>query len=252
MAAFVREDLHGQVVKHLGMRVLRGEVQPGETFPREEALSDELGVSRTVVREAIKVLQAKGLVASKTKTGTQVRQPQEWNLLDAQMLEWRYEANVDERLLHDLTEVRRIIEPPAAALAAIRASPDHIQSLQRWYARMEKDLDDDEGFINADMGFHMAILAASRNSILQQLNRAINLVLRISRTVTVAVPGSSEASMPFHLAIVEAVRDGDGTAAETRMRELLEHTAHDIDLAMEGMSPQTRRHIVIPRHDSLL
>lgn len=241
MATIVREGIHGQVVRQLGMRVLRGDVRPGETFPREEALSNELGVSRTVVREAIKVLQAKGLVASKPKTGTHVRQQQEWNLLDAQVLEWRYEAKVDEHLLHDLTEVRRIIEPPAAALAAVRASPEHIESMERWFALMEKDLEDDEDFINADMGFHMAILAASRNSILQQMNRAINLVLRISRTITVAVPGSSEASMPFHWAILEAIRDRDATASQVRMEELLEHTAHDISLAMEGVSPQTGR-----------
>jgi GntR family transcriptional regulator, galactonate operon transcriptional repressor len=215
------------------MRILRGDVKPGEGFPHEEALSEQLGVSRTVVREALKVLQAKGLVASKPKIGTLVRQPRDWNLLDAQVLQWRYEANVDEQLLHDLTEVRWIIEPAAARLAAVRATPDQIDAMQHWYTQMDAHLSDDEDFINADMEFHMAILEASGNEILHQMHRTINLVLRISRKVTVGVPGSSEASMPLHLAVIEAIRSRDSDIAEAQMSKLLKRTAHDINLAAE-------------------
>jgi DNA-binding FadR family transcriptional regulator len=237
MMAVVREGLHGQIVRDLGLRVIRGEVKPGEAFPHEEALSVELGVSRTVVREAIKILQAKGLVASKPKIGTVVRQPRDWNLLDAQVLQWKYKANTDEQLLHDLTEVRRIIEPAAARLAAIRATAEQVASMQHWYTQMGTHLSEDEAFINADMEFHMAILVASGNSILPHMHRTINLVLRISRTVTVAVPGSSEASMPLHLAVVEAIRDRDPDSAETRMGNLLQRTVRDINLATERLQP---------------
>lgn len=234
MSSHPPRTLHAQVVQRLGSRIVQNEAAPGRVLPDEEALGAEFGVSRTVLREAIKVLAAKGLVETRPKTGTRVRPQVEWNLLDPDILRWRYEAGPDEPFLRDLTEVRHIVEPPAAALAALRATRDEIGAIEAWYHAMEAGLDDIAAFIDADMGFHEAILAACHNDLLQQMGRAGGLSLRFSRTLTVTVPGGPAESMPMHHAIFDAIRDRDPAAAEERMRALLRRTAADIVWMLRG------------------
>ena len=112
----MRRGLHREVVHQLGLLVIRGVPAPGETLPDETALGEQFGVSRTVLREAIKVLAAKGLVEPRPRVGTRVRPRHGWNLLDCDVLSWRFEAGPDETLLREITEIRGIIEPAAAAL----------------------------------------------------------------------------------------------------------------------------------------
>lgn len=221
-------SLHGQVVRRLGLAIARSDVKQGDILPDEAGLSSRFGVSRTVVREAVKALAAKGMVEPRPKIGTRVRPRREWNLLDPDVLGWRYEAGPDEGFLRDLVEVRRMIEPAAAGLAAERATLAEVAAIEHWYGRMDALVAAEASFIDADMGFHGAILAATHNELLQSLGEAIGLVLRFSRTVTVQVPGSSAASMPLHWAISEAIRDRDPAAAERRMADLLRRTAADI------------------------
>ena len=223
-----QRGLHSQTVRQLGLSIVRHDVKPGEAFPDEATLSAQLGISRTVLREAVKVLAAKGLIEVRPRTGTRVRPQRDWNLLDPDVLQWRYEASPDERLLRNLTEVRRLIEPPAAGMAALYATDEQVASTEAWYRRMLEEHLVDEALINADMGFHGAIPAATQNDLLQHLGKTISLTLRFSRTVTASVPGTSKASTPLHWAVYEAIRDRDPPAAEGAMRELLERTAEDI------------------------
>ncbi|MBA3346375.1 MAG: FadR family transcriptional regulator, partial [Gemmatimonadales bacterium] len=234
MSTTLQRTLHSQVVQRLGRSIVRNEPGPGQALPDEEALGFQLGVSRTVLREAIKVLAAKGMVETRPKTGTRVRAQHHWNMLDPDVLEWRFEAGPDERFLRNLTEVRHIIEPPAAALAALRATSEDLAAIDHWYRRMVVSVDDDPAFIDADMEFHGAILAACQNELLQQMGRTVSVTLRVSRLITVHVPGGSAGSMPWHWDIVEAIRDRDGDSAEVRMRELLRRTAADIDRVIGG------------------
>ena len=207
---------------------MRNDVKPGEACPDEATLSAQLGISRTVLRAAMKVLAAKGLIEVRPKTGTRVRPQRDWNLLDPDAFQWRHGASPDERLLRNLTEVRRLIEPPAAGLAALHATDDQVASIEAWYRRMLEELLVDEAFIHADTGYHGAILTATQNDLLQHLGKTISLTLRFSRTVTGLVPGCSEASRPLHVAVYEAIRDRDPPAAEGAMRESLVRTAEDI------------------------
>src|SRR6187399_3464470 len=117
---YPRRGLHGAVVHEIGVRIVDGQLQPGETLP-DNGFLGEPDVSRTVVREAIKVLAAKGLVESRPKTGTRVRAPESWNLLDPDVLAWQQEGTPQPVFLRKLTEVRLIVEPAAAELAAQRA-----------------------------------------------------------------------------------------------------------------------------------
>ena len=122
----VRQNLCGQVIDDLGRRIVRGEVQPGDALPQEAALCHQLGVSRTVVREAVKALAAKGLVDSRPKRGTVVRPSRAWSFLDPEVLQWQTETDPDGRQLTYLTELRQAVEPVAAAMAAARASEEEI------------------------------------------------------------------------------------------------------------------------------
>jgi DNA-binding FadR family transcriptional regulator len=234
-ASDYRRGLHREVVHQLGLLVLGNGTASGATLPDELALSERFGVSRTVVREAIKVLASKGLVETRPKVGTQVRLRRYWNLLDSDVLAWRYEVGPDEGFLEDLSEVREIIEPPAAALAAGRATTDEVAEILAWCDRMEvAAADDGDDYIDADMAFHTAILEACHNDLLAQLSDTITMVLRLSRRLTVSVPGSSLAAMPAHWAVARAISDHEPRAAESAMRELLRMTAADIDRALHA------------------
>jgi GntR family transcriptional regulator, galactonate operon transcriptional repressor len=208
---------------------------PGATLPDETALSERFGVSRTVVREAIKVLASKGLVETRPKVGTQVRLRRYWNLLDSDVLAWRYEVGPDEGFLEDISEVREIIEPQGAALAAERATTDEVAEILAWCHRMEDTAaEDGDDYIDADMAFHTAILLASHNDLLAQLSDTITMALRLSRRLTVSVRGSSLAAMPPHRAVAHAIRDREPRTAESAMRELLRMTAADIEFALHS------------------
>src|SRR5437762_9890658 len=123
---YPRRGLHGAVVHDIGLRIVRGELEADDPLPTEDELSGELSVSRTVLREATKVLAAKRLVESRPKTGTRVRPRKDWNLLDPDVLAWQVEAGADAEFLAQALEVRRMIEPAAARLAAERATPAQV------------------------------------------------------------------------------------------------------------------------------
>jgi DNA-binding FadR family transcriptional regulator len=197
-------------------------------------------VSRTVVREAVKVLASKGLVESRPKVGTLVRPRRHWNLLDPDVLAWRYAAGRDGGFLVFVRVVRAIIEPPAAALTAARAPSAEVDEILDWCARMEEAAaDDGDDYIDADMAFHTAILDACHNDLLAQLSDTITMALRLSRRLTVSVAGSSLAAMPAHWAVAHAIREREPQAAERAMHELLRVTASDIGRALRAATRET-------------
>ena len=232
--AVSRHSLHEQVVRQLGSRILRDEVKPGETLPSEVELCAQFDVSRSVVREALKVLAAKGLVESRTKTGTRVRPRREWNLIDPDVLTWQYEAGPDATYLRNLCEVRLFIEPPAARAAALRATEDEIASIEAWAHRMEIAINDSDPYITADLKFHTAILVAAHNELLLQMGNTVSMALRASRLVTTQVPESSVHAMPQHWAVVRAIQDRDGERAEVMMRDLVATAVADIECALHA------------------
>lgn len=238
----MRSGLQEQLVRRLGLRIVRGDIQPGDVLPPEGTLGAEFEVSRNVVREAIRALAAKGLLRGRPRTGTQILPRSRWNLLDDDVLAWQYELGHDASFLQNVCEVRRAIEPLAAGLTAARASEQHIADLVDSYRRMKETVADDEAYIDADLSFHTAILAGSGNELLEQVGRSFKFALRASREVTVTVPDSSAAALPLHLRVLEAVRDRDSEGAERAMRVLLQRAAEDIArsraaVAQDGAAP---------------
>jgi DNA-binding FadR family transcriptional regulator len=226
------------VVHALGRHILSGRVRPGDVLPQQLGVP----VSRTVLREAVKVLAAKGLVEARPKTGTRVRPRQAWNLLDPDVLAWQQEDPASAAsFLKAITEVRLVIEPAAAALAAQRAEAGEVQVIDRAYRDMEAALEgraeDYASFDQADMRFHQAIVGACGNDLLRQIAAVVYSGLWVSFQATSRLPGKAKASLPKHRAILHAIRRRNGRLAQQTMRRLVQATSRTID----GMSKRRRR-----------
>src|SRR5690242_9075688 len=221
-AGYPRRNLHGQIVHTIGKQILRGDLRPGDPIP----MPHDLPASRTAVREAIKVLAAKGLVEARPKTGTRVRSRDAWNLLDPDVLAWRQDGVPPVRFVRSVTELRGIIEPGAAGLAASRASSTDLATIERAYHDMEAAVPVDRAmdvhaFVDADTRFHTAILQAAGNDILEQLAHVVSIALRASFEVTTRIPGSARSTLPRHRAVLEGIKNRSPKNAATAMRTLI-------------------------------
>lgn len=221
--------MHQRVVDELGRRVVGGVWEPGTPLPVEDALAAEIGVSRGVVREAVKALVAKGMLHVRPRTGTRVLPPEHWNHLDRDVLRWK-QAGDAAALLRDTGELRRIVEPEAARLAAHRAGPDDVRVLYDSLAAMEAAAAEPgrRGYVEADIAFHRALLDASGNRLLGSLGRAVGIALEHSFLISTQTPGAVEASLPGHRAVVEAVEARDPAAAAAAVLAIIEAADREI------------------------
>lgn len=231
--AYRQRNLHSQVVHEIGSRIVRGYFKPQDVLPDEESMGNQLGVSRTVVREAIKVLSAKGLVETRTRRGTLILPDRTWNRLDPDVLSWIEEAGHDAQFLQQLTEMRKIVEPAAASLVAERADEADIEALAEAYAAMQANLNDEQAYADADTNFHSIILEASRNEFLKPITHAIRAALRSSLKVTNPTAHSAQ-SLPLHLEILNAIRKRDPKAAAAAMQRHLEYTWNRIQKELDA------------------
>lgn len=218
--------IHGSVVAHVGQRIIRGDIPPGQSIDPVQ-LENELGVSRTVVREALRVLAAKGMVDARPKRGTFVRPREDWALLDADVLRWQTEAGPDDAFLDNLAEVRGIVEPAGARLAAERRSDADLDALR---AALEVLADPDAAaadVIEADLTFHRVLLFSAHNELLQQMELVIETGLQ-ARDLLVHGQGTWADSVPAHRAVFDAVAAGDADAAERAVHDLLEQADRDV------------------------
>ncbi len=235
-------NLHGRIVHSLGRRILSGAVRPGE------AVTSHLLVpaSRTALREAMKVLAAKGLIELRPKTGTRVRPRDAWNLLDPDVPHLAtFQRDPRGGLLKNLTEVRRILEPAAAALAASRATTANVVAIERALGDMTTALSEErvdlERFVEADSRFHVEILRAAANPLLAQVSRAVFAALVVSFRTTSQLPGSARASLPRHRAILNAIRAKRPASARRAMLQLVERTAEQLDaMATQSLRKRAR------------
>jgi GntR family galactonate operon transcriptional repressor len=224
--AGIQRGLHGQIVEVMAQRILSGTIPEGATINVPDLQAD-LGVSLTAVREALKVLTAKGLVDARQKRGTFVRPRTDWNLLDPDMIRWHFsDSDVRPELLEELHEVRGIVEPAAARLAAVRAKDAHLEALDSAMAAMESAADD-HAAVAADLAFHRALLAATGNELLTKMEVIMETGLA-DRDRLVHKVKPSDDPVPSHRRVLEAIRLHDPVAAEQAMSELLAKAAEDL------------------------
>lgn len=225
----LRRNLYMQVVQELGLRIAKGDINVGDPLPIEDELGEEFGVSRTVVREATKVLSGKGLVCSRPKLGTLVQDRREWNMLDPDVLNWEIEGGSQKSALRSITDVREVIEPQASKLAALRASEEEIEKMELAYLKMEGNVESSPEFINADLSFHNLIIESSQSPILVQLSSTLRDALMACRRTIVLSPSSSREALAFHHDVLLAIQARKPDLAFSKMQLLIENAWLDID-----------------------
>lgn len=215
-------NLTYQLAHQLGAAIVQGEYAMDKAFPTEAELSGQFNISRSVTREAVKMLTAKGLIASRPRQGIRVMPGSHWNMFDADVLSWTLDARPSLPLLKEFTQLRMAIEPEAASLAAAYSDDSvKMDAIAAALARMKKADGGEDDALAADIAFHCAILAASNNRFFFQLREFIQVALRVSIANTNQLKGVLNASYDDHKKVYDAIAAGDGERAAGYMKSLL-------------------------------
>jgi DNA-binding FadR family transcriptional regulator len=223
--------LHGQVAHKIGRRIAEGAIPTGALLPREAELAGQFGVSRQAIREALKVLAAKGLVASRRRTGTHVLPRSSWNLLDPDVLAWHPPERIPPDFLKDLIELRRLIEPAAAENAAARGSPEDIAAIGEALEDMRRAVDARDAFIDADLEFHVLIATASGNVLFDRLSSMYAPLLGASFALQGQIRTRDMVesdTLPRHTAVYQAIAARDPPGAREAMEVLLASAVREV------------------------
>jgi DNA-binding FadR family transcriptional regulator len=223
--------LHGAIARKLGADILSGDYPAGATLPTEAMATETLGVSRAAYREAVQVLIAKGLVESRPKAGTRVLPREHWNLVDPDVLAWAFAREPDHRLIESLFELRGIIEPAAAALAAKRRSREDLQNMKSGLTLMRRHTLATEEGRQGDRQFHAALLHATDNDALIALSAGIAAAVAWTTVYKQRGRELPRDPLPFHVSVYEAITDGDAERARDAMQVLVTAALEDIGLS---------------------
>lgn len=221
--------VQGHVITGLGRAIVSGRFAPGELLPREPELMAEFSASRPSLREALKVLAAKGLIEMRQKVGTRVRPRDLWNTFDSDVLAWHFGdegGTVDQRdaMMRDLIELRLMIEPAAAQLATGRASIEDLRRIRSALNAMETSSGDLASYAHADVAFHMAVFAASHNMLLGSFAHLVADFLHLSFSIqqrALKMDKSVEDDIAKHRLVFESIIGGEGEAAARAMRDVI-------------------------------
>lgn len=225
------QPIHHALARQIGSNILAGGLKPGDCVGGEVAQSQALGVSRAAYREAIRMLLAKGLLLTRPKAGTHVAPRRRWNLLDPEVIDWIFSGTPDPQFIRDLLELRALIEPAAAAMAAQRRSPAQLKELETAMAEMTvHGLQSAEGQ-EADRQFHNSMLTASGNEAFASLSDSIGAAVKWITFYKQQVDPWPRDLIDEHRAVLEGIAAGDPDQARAAMTELL-------DLTLAHVTPQ--------------
>ena len=227
-------SFHASTVDWLGCWIAAGQVKPGETLKVEADLGEQLGVSRTVIREAIKTLVAKGMLEVGPKVGTRVLPVRRWNLFDPQVVGWLSRSGLPENFVDDLLDLRRTIEPMAVRWACERATVEQVQAILLAYNALERAVDSGVDYNRADRVFHECILAASHNQFIEQMVPALGALLAVSFEVSAADPDELRRTLPIHKDMADAIAARDAARGVWACMTLIDNA----DLAIKRFYPQ--------------
>lgn len=222
-----RLRIHGSVARDLGIAIVSGRYAPGELLLGEIEASERLKISRTAYREALRILSAKGLVESRPKTGTKVSPRAKWHMLDPDVLEWIFQLEPSDSLLESLFELRRIVEPEAAALAAKRRTSDHVVRMGRALEAMKEHTLATEAGRQADQDFHSALLEASGNPFLVTLTNGVGAAVAWTTVYKQRHAPLRRDPIPDHRRVFDAVASGDVDASRAAMTDLVDMAFFD-------------------------
>lgn len=226
--------LHGAIAHKLGAAIVSGEYAPGDRLEGEVAFSETLNVSRSAYREAVQVLVAKGLVESRTKAGTRVLPRNRWNLLDPDVLAWAFTGEPDIEFIRNLFELRQIVEPAAASLAAQRRDREDLKAMKTALAAMRKHSLATEAGRTADRDFHNALLQATRNEAVVALSASIGAAVSWTTQFKQRARALPRNPIPDHVRVYDAIAAGEAAAAADAMRTLVDLALEDTRSAMQA------------------
>lgn len=208
-----------RVVEDLGLAIISGKHPEGSLLPGDGELIERYGVSRTVVREALKTLSAKGLLQAKARIGTRVQEREHWNLFDPDVLIWHARIGFSTEFIRHLGEMRLALEPEAAALAAVRRTPEQLDLIREWARRMG----DPNDFVEADLHFHLAVAAAAGNPFFISISTLIEVALIAMLSGSSPVPaGRLATSISEHRQVLAAIEARDAEQARTTMKQVVQ------------------------------
>ena len=218
---------HQDAVDIIAGWIVGGRFAAEAVLPTEDLIGDQLGVSRTVVREAMRTLVAKGMVTVRRRHGTQVQPVDSWSLFDPQVVAWRLASGLTREFIEDLIHFRLGIEPYAAGLAA--ANPNFpAEALDRSFRRMAAAVDGDGSYHEADLEFHKTIFLGSDNQFLRQLIPLMANTLKVSFSLSVISMDTARSSLPMHRDVADAIIGRDPAAARLALTKLIEAAREDI------------------------
>jgi DNA-binding FadR family transcriptional regulator len=216
--------LPAQIAGEIGRRITLGELKAGEILPKESEFLASLRVSRTTLREALKILSTKGFIEAKPRLGTRVRSPEFWNTLDPVVLAWQGDADDQDALAEELFEIRSAVEPQAASLAARRGSAAEHAQIRAAFTHMAEEHATAQAAIEADISFHLQIFQAAHNRFLLPVSSVIRAALTISIPKTLKTFGGLQHSLKMHEAIIDAIEARDETRASEAAARLISAT----------------------------
>ncbi|HSI55632.1 MAG TPA: FadR/GntR family transcriptional regulator [Ramlibacter sp.] len=228
------KNVHGNTVDHLGEAIVTGRYAAGASMPPEPKLCEELGVSRTVIRESVKSLVAKGLVSTGPKVGTRVLPEDQWNWFDPDVIHWKSKSGLTREFLRDLQELRRIVEPAAVRLAAERATAGDITAIEAAYEGMYKAVHEGGDYVTYDLMFHQGLLRACQNRMMVQMSKALGSLLRTSFEVSTSRKDGPRQSLPLHRAVLDAVIARNPAKAEKAILVLIDGANQDIEQVLSS------------------
>jgi DNA-binding FadR family transcriptional regulator len=226
------KNVLGTTLDRLGEAIVAGQYQPGSGIPPEPALCEALGVSRTVVREAVKSLVAKGLVTTGPKVGTRVQPSEQWNWFDPDVVAWQSKAGLTREFLREVQELRRLVEPAAVRMAAERASAEDIAAVEAAYAGMKDAIEHGGDYVRHDLAFHQGLLRASHNRMVVQMSKALSALLRTSFEISTSKPHGPATSLPLHRAVLDGVIARNPARAEKAALVLIDSARDDIEAVL--------------------
>jgi DNA-binding FadR family transcriptional regulator len=216
-------------VQELGKSIICGEYHSDSSLPTEADLCEQFGVSRSAVREAVKMLSAKGLITSKPRQGIRIQAEEDWNIFDPDLLRWSLESNPSMRVLKEFLQMRIAIEPEAAALAARNATPKHIEAIEAALDRMRYATEGTQEDLDSDIAFHVSILYASQNRFYIRLRDFISTALRVSISHTTPIKGNHLALVEDHAKVLSAIKNGNPERAKHAMLLLIDEALNFIE-----------------------
>ena len=228
------KNVHGNTVDYLGSAIVSGRFGAVGAIPPEPLLCEELGVSRTVIREAVKSLVAKGLIQTGPKVGTRVRASSQWNWFDPDVIGWQAKAGLTPEFIRDLQDLRLIMEPAAIRLAAQRATELDIASIEAAYAGMEAAVETGGDYVRQDLLFHQGMIRASHNRMLEKMDQALGALLRTSFEISTVKKDGPRDSLPMHRAVLDAIIARDSDRAEDAIVVLIEDAHKDIEQVLKA------------------